>query len=510
MTDSRGTAGSSPRPSTPPSRVSRLRDRGGSLRALTARGTIVNAAFSVGLAVIGAARRFLIAIFLTAAEYGLWGLIFVAVTSVLWLMEIGIGDKFIQQDDPDQEAAFQKAFTLNLLWSLLFCVLILGAVPLFAMLYGRPEIILPGCLFTLGIIANAFRTPTWIFYREMQFARERALQAIDPIVGFVVTMALGFAGAGYWSLVVGSIVGMWATAAACVVACPYPFRLRYDGIVLREYVSFSWPLLVSSGSGLVVVQLAVILGESTAGLAGVGAIGLAGTIAAFADRVDQIVTQTLYPAVCAVRDRIDLLFESFTKSNRLALIWGMPFGLALALFAPDLVHYVLGEKWEGVTGLLQVFGITAAIKQIGFNWTAFQRAIGQTRPLAVYGFAGLIVFLLVGVPGMIAWGITGYAVAIGAMTAVELGIRTFYLSKLFKGFDIVRHSMRALTPCIPAVAVVLAIRFLEPDERTLPFVAAELALFVIVTCAATWAAERTLLREMFGYLRRAPGAPQAA
>lgn len=510
MTDLRGTTSAPPRPAADQSRLRRLRGGGSSLRGLTARGTIVNAAFSVGLAFIGVAQRFLIAIFLTAAEYGLWGLIFVAVTSVLWLMDIGIGDKFIQQEDPDQEVAFQKAFTLTLLWTLLFCVLILVAVPLFALLYGRPEIIFPGCLFTLGILANVFRTPTWIFYREMQFVRQRTLQAIEPIVGLVVTMALGFAGAGYWSLVIGAIAGMWASAVACVVACPYPFRLRYDGVVLRDYVSFSWPLLVSTGSGMLIIQLAVILGESTAGLAGVGAIGLAGTIAAFADRVDHVVTQTLYPAVCAVRDRLDLLYESFTKSNRLALIWGIPFGIALALFAPDLVQYVLGEKWEVATGLLQVFGITAAIKQIGFNWSAFQRAIGETRPLAVYGFAGLIAFLLVGVPAMIAWGITGYAVGICAMTAVELGVRGYYLRKLFKGFDIVRHSVRALTPCIPAVATVLLVRILEPTGRTLSFALAELALYVVVVCAATWAAERDLLRELFGYLRRPPRAAQAA
>jgi lipopolysaccharide exporter len=469
----------------------------------------VNAAFSVGMAALGTARRFLIAIFLTAADYGLFGLIFAAVTSVLWLMEIGIGDKFIQQDEADQEAAFQKAFTLNLLWTLLFCVLILAVVPLFAALYGQPRIILPGSLFAVGVLANAFRTPTWIFYREMRFVRERTLVAIEPVVGFVVTIGLGFAGASYWSLVIGAIAGMWATAIACVIACPYPIRFRYEGIALREYVSFSWPLIVSAASGMITIQLAVVVGESAAGLAGVGAIGLAGVIAAFADRVDQIVTTTLYPAVCAVKERMDLLFETFTKSNRLAMIWGVPFGLGLALFAPDLVHYVLGSKWEVATGLLQVFGVTAAVKQIGFNWTAFQRAIGKTRPIAVYGVAGMIVFLAVGVPGMLLWGVDGYALGISAMTVAQLAIRSVCLSRLFSGFDVAKHSVRALAPCLPAVAAVVAVRLVEPKTRSLPVVFAELVLYTVITCVATWVAERALLREMLGYLRRAPRVPQA-
>lgn len=490
-------------------RAAQLRTGGRSLRAHTARGTIVNAAFSVGLAGIGGAQRFLIATFLTAAEYGLWGLIFVAVTAVLWLMDIGIGDKFIQQDEPDQELAFQKAFTLALLWAIPFCLLILIVVPLFALLYGRPEIILPGCLFTLGVIANAFRTPNWIFYREMRFVRERVLQAIEPVVALVVTLGLGIAGAGYWSLVIGGIAGIWTAAVASAIASPYRFRLRYESAALREYVSFSWPLLVSAGSGMVIIQVAVLLGEATAGLAGIGAIGLAGTIAAFADRVDQIVTSTLYPAVCAVRDRMDLLFESFTKSNRLALIWGMPFGIGLALFAPDLVTYVLGERWEIATTLLQAFGVTAAVKQIGFNWTAFQRALGRTGPLAVSAVAGMVTFLAVGIPAMLAWGVTGYAVAIGAMTAVELGVRSWYLTRLFSGFDVLRHSLRALTPVVPGVAAVLVVRLASAGDRPLGLVLGELALYAAVVCAATWAAERALIREMLDYLRAAPRAAPA-
>jgi O-antigen/teichoic acid export membrane protein len=301
--------------------------------------------------------------------------------------------------------------------------------------------------------------------------------------------------------VIGLIVGTWAAAIVCVIASPYPLRWRFDRSVIKDYYSFSWPLLLSAGSGFVVVQLAVILGEATVGLVGVGAIGLSGNIAAFADRVDAIVTQTLYPAVCAVKDRVDLLFESFTKSNRLALMWGMPFGLGLALFAPDLVHYVLGEKWEVATGLLQVFGVMAGLKQIAFNWTAFHRAVGDTRPIAINGIASLVTFVVLAIPGMLLWGLTGYAVAICAMLTVQLVVRTYFLSRLFSGFRVLRHSLRALVPSVPAVAVILAVRLFESGDRSPGMVVAELCLYALVTVAATWLMERTLLREMFGYLR---------
>ncbi len=496
--------------SAPTERFSHLSLGGRSLRSQTARGTIINAVFMICLAGVGALRHFAVAIFLTAADYGLWGLIYVAVAALLWLKEVGLQDKYIQQEEADQALAFQKAFTLNLLWTALFCALIVLAMPLFGILYGRPEIILPGWVLAVAVLGTAFHAPIWIFYRRMRFVRQRSLQAIEPVVGLAATVAMGVAGLSYWSLVLGAMAGIWAAAAAAVITCPYPIRFRYDRHALREYVVFSWPVLLSAGSSVVVVQVAVVLGQETAGLAGVGAIGLAGAIAAFADRVDQIVTATLYPAICAVSERTDLLFEAFTKSNRLALIWGIPFGLSLALFAPDLVSYVLGEKWDVATGLLQVFGVTAAVGQIGFSWPAFQRAIGQTRPLAVYGLAAFVVFILVGVPAMIAWGLTGYAVAICAITGVQLIIRTHYLKRLFGGFAMVRHCARAVIPCLPAVAGVLALRLVETGERSLALALGELCVFTVLTAVATGITERSLLREVGSYLRGAPRAAQAA
>ena len=484
---------------------------GRDLREHTARGTLINAGFNVGLAGIGLARNFLVAIFLTASEYGLWGVIINAVLVLLWFKEVGVSDKFIQQSEDDQELAFQKAFTINLAWTGVFSVVIVASMPLFAVLYGRPEIIAPGMALSLVVVGSALNAPAWIFYRQMRFAKQRALLAVDPVVSLIVTIALGIAGLGYWCLVIGAIVGTWSAGAVALKACPYPIRLRFDREAVREYFSFGWPLVLATGSRTFMVQAIVLSGETLVGLAGIGAIGLATTITRFADRVDQVITQTIYPAICAVRDRRDLLLESFTKSNRLALMWGMPFGFALALFAPDIVHYVLGDKWEIAIGLIQVIGVLAGVQQIAFNWTAFHRAVGETRPMAVNGICTLVVFLALGVPLMIAYGLEGYAIAMIAVTAVEISVRSYFLSKLFSGFAIVRHSLRAITPSVPAVLAVLGVRLLEGDmDRSLPLAIAELVLYLVVTAVATWFAERDLLREMFGYLRPGTRAPQAA
>jgi O-antigen/teichoic acid export membrane protein len=474
---------------------------GRTLRQHTARGTIVNALYLIFLNVLGLLKGLIVAALISPGDYGLFAILGVALGTLLYLKQVGISDKYIQQDEDQQELAFQKAFTLELIFSAAFFVLLLAAVPLVALVYHLPDLVAPGFAIALMLPAQVFAAPQWVYYRKMQFKRQRAIESVGPIVSFVATVGLAAGGAGYWSLVIGALAGAWAAAAISVVFSPYPLKLRYESGTAREYVSFSWPLLIYSGSGTVMAQTAALLGEWKLGLAGVGAMALAARFQQFSQQLDGLVTGTMYPAICAVRDRTELLLESFVKSNRLALMWGMPFGVAVALFAPDLVEFVIGQKWEPAVGLLQAFGIIAAIDQIGFNWDAFFRARGQTKPMAVVSAVTVVVFFATTVPLLLTFGLKGYAFGIAAGGLAHLITRSFFLTRVFPALELVRHALRAVTPTIPAIAAVLAMRLAEGGDRTAGLALSELVLYCAVTVAATLYCERRLLREVAGYLR---------
>ena len=471
------------------------------LRQLAARGVLINAAFQVGFAGLGLVQRFAVAAFLTTAEFGLWGIVLIVVLTLSWLKEVGISDKYVQQDEPDQELAFQKAFTLELLYTGGFCLFVLASLPLFAVIYGTSDIVLPAAVVTLSLIGGALQAPIWISFRSMRFVRQRTLEAINPVLGTVIMVSLAAAGAGYWSIVAGMVIGSFAAAAAAIATSPYPLRLRYDRGTLRSYVRFSGPLLFAAVAGLVIVQGTMVVGSIEVGLAGLGALTLASSLLAFSERIDQLITRTIYPAICAVADRRELLYEAFVKSNRLALIWGLPFGIGMALFADDLVHFVLGDRWDLAVPLLQALGITTALRQVAFNWSTFFNALGRTAPQAVSAAVLVGVFAAVTVPAMFAWGLDGFIVGTVASLVVELVVREVYLRRLFPGFRMVALIARALLPVVPGALLVLGLRALESGPREPAYAVLELAAFIACTAAATFARERPLVREILGYLR---------
>jgi PST family polysaccharide transporter len=478
----------------------------GERRRAAARGMVINSVFFIGLGTLQLLKAVIVARFLTADEFGVWSIIFLAFGFVFALKAVAVGNKYVQQQEADQETAFQKAFTLELASAVIAVGLMGLLAPLLVLLYDEGDLLAPLLVLSLTLPGLALQAPAWIFYRRMDFFRQRLVSAVDPIVGFVVTVALAIAGMDYWCLVIGLVVGSWAGGAVALAVSPYRPALRFERATLLEYASFSWPLLVAVAAGLMIAQLSVLFGDMAIGLAGAGAIGLAATFAAYADRIDSVITQTIYPAICRVVDRGDLLLEVFLKSNRLALMWAVPLGIGLSLFSGDLIEFVIGEHWRPAEILFVTFGITAAVSHIGFNWNAFYRALGKTKPEAIVTVAVLVTFLCVTTPLLFAYDLDGFAAGTAVMVSVTVAGRWYYLKRLFPDLQLAKYVARALGPTAVAAGAILLLRLATDAERTLGLALGELAAYLAINAVLTIALERALLAEALAYLRR----PRAA
>jgi O-antigen/teichoic acid export membrane protein len=491
-------------PPDPGEAATREVDTGGvGLREFAARGIIVNSLFDLGLGGVNLVRGVALAALLTRADFGLWGILLVSLGVLAQLKVIGISDKFIQQTEPNQELAFQRAFTLELLTSLTTMVLLAALVPLIALVYGRSELVAPGLALCTMLAAYAFQSPQWVFYRRMDFLHQRMQTAVEPVVGLVVSIVLAVAGLGIWALVIGALAGAWSGALVAVVMSPYRLAWRLDRRALSVYWRFSAPILIATVCSVLLANGTVLATFLHLGLRAVGAVALATTVISFTTRIDDIIATTVYPGICAVADRVDLLRESFVKTNRLAMLWAIPFGVGLTLFAPELIRYVLGEKWHAAISLIQITGLAAALNHIGFNWDDYYRARGDTRPVAVVAVTSVVVTLGSGIPLLLADGLTGLAWGIGLGAAAALVVRAAYIAALFRGFDLLLHGWRAVLPVIPAVAVVLVIRGLT--HEALAAASLEICAYVLVAAAASVVSERVLLAEALGYLRGGRG-----
>ena len=474
-----------------------------SLRTHAARGTIINSLFNTGMYGLGTLQRVLVAAWLTRTQYGFWGVLIAALIGLTWIKNLGAGDKYIQQSEPDQELAFQKAFTIEFCLSLAFFVLVAMALPFYALAYGRSQLIVPGLVLATMVPLTAFEAPAWIPYRRLQYGRQRVLNSIDPVCTMVLSITLTVLGFGYWGLIAGAVLGSAIGAAVCVATSPYRLKFRLDRQTVKEYTSFGWPLVGFGLCGMLTTQGIALTATHTIGLAGVGAIGLAGNITGMADGVDAMVGQAIYPVACAVAHRRKLLAEAFVKSNRVALMWAMPAMVGVALFAHDLVHFILGDRWGPVIPVFIIIALTTGFDQVGFNWQMFLRAVNHTRPIFVAAVVQVALTLAVAVPAIIFFGLIGYAVAVAVVAFGQILLRAYYMRRLFGDFSAMRQLVRSVLPTIPPAALILVIRATTPGARTLTRAILELILYGTTTIGFTYLFERPLVHELAGYLRGA-------
>ena len=482
------------------------------VRRHIANGMLITSVFQLGVVGLTALRGLVVAGFISSSDYGLWGLIGFTLWAALGLKtQFGANDKYVQQSDEDQEHAFQRAFTIELIFMAAVVPVSAAIAVLFTVASGKAAVLVPSLLLLLMLPATALQFPLATFYRQLDYRRLRKLASVDPVVGFVVTVVLAILGAGYWSFVAGAVAGSWANAVVALRASPYRLALRYERGTLRTYVRFSVPLLISGVAVLAMFQVIYLVGIGPLGLAGLGAFTLVGNIVQFTDQADTIVTDTLYPAVCAVSDRVPLLSEIFVKSNRLSLMWAVPFGAGVALFASDLVHFVLGDKWSAAIPVLAIMGIVTAVHHVGYNWFAFVKARGVTSPVALQAVAMAAVVIGAGIPLMYSDGLVGLAIAFAMAEVVGLVLRGVVMARFFHGAGILRQLLRAFAPTVVAVVPVLALRAVWGPERGAAAALALFALYVALTVIATYLLERPLLTEAIGYLRRRSGpAPAVA
>jgi PST family polysaccharide transporter len=467
------------------------------LRRRTARGAVINGGFLAGTEGLVLLQGLIVTVILGPQAIGLYGIVTTTAMTIVALKRVGIDEAYVQQDEQGQEHEFQRAFTLELVFSLVLAIVIAASAPAIAAIYGDDRLLALTLAVAYLPVAFALQAPTWIFFRRMDFVRQRLLQAVIPVVTFVVTVPLAaWTDLGVWSLVAGPLVGNAAGILAANRISPYRLKLRFDRDARARYLRFSWPILVNAVALLVIQQGQVLAFTLHDGLAAAGYITLAATLTRYADRADMIVANTIYPAICAVQDRVRTLEELFVKSSRLTMMWAIPFCTGFILFAPDLVHFILGDTWIPAIVLLQGLAAAAALQQIGWNWFSFYRAVGNPRPQAVESIVMGVAFAALAIPGLLVWGSAGFVWGRVAGALATLVVRRHYVRRLVPGVELVTLGLRGLAPVAAGAATAYAFRLaLWGGDRPLWQALAEIALFLGATAAVTWVIERPLIKE---------------
>lgn len=272
------------------------------LRRRLTRGALLTGGFVAAIDMLVIVQGLIVTRLLGPRSIGLYGAASSIAVALLALKRVGLDEAFVQQREADQEREFQCAFTLELALALALALAIAAISPLAALVYHDQRLLALTASLCYLPVAFALQAPVWVFFREMDYRRQRSLQAVQPLVTFAVMIPLVAAtGVGVWGIVIGTAAGHLASVAIARRHSPYRLALRYDRAVAGRYLRFSAPILLSLLATGVIAQGQVLALKLYGGLAAAGFITLAATLTRYIDRADQALTGAIYPAICAIQ-----------------------------------------------------------------------------------------------------------------------------------------------------------------------------------------------------------------
>lgn len=442
---------------------------------------------------------------LAPTDYGLVGMALVYYGLAQLLCDAGLSAAIVQIQGL-QERELAGIGAISGLVGIVLCLLTLAAAPYVAAFFREGRV--SGILMILSLtfpIRSLQILPRGLLARDLQFRPLAFIDGLESVVVMTTTLTMALAGAGYWALVGGPIVGTVTSTVLCYVTRPHRIAIPRDYESLRPALRLGLHLLVSQIAWYAYSNADFTVVGRVLGTSALGAYTLAWTIASVpVDRISSLVgrvTPAFFAAVQtdppALRRYLSLLTEG------LAFVT-LPLCLGLVLTAHDFVTAFLGTRWQGVTVPLQLLALYAALRSVALLAPQVLVSTGRSARSMAFSVLALIVLPPVFYFGT-RWGTAG--VAMGWVTVYPVLVVASFLRYALRAIDM-RWSAY-LTALIPAATASAAMIFAVWVARTVmpgawgvrPRFAVEVAAGVIGYCAAAWLAHRNRITALVALLK---------
>jgi O-antigen/teichoic acid export membrane protein len=341
--------------------------------------------------------------FLTREQMGLATLAWTAAVIIEALNGLGVGYGLVQA------STVTRRQIDSLFWFVMGCAglltLAVAAVsPLIASFYGAPE------LWPMIIVAaskllfvGAALVPLQLLNRELRYREIAVARTLGTFASAAVKIVLAVAGLGTWAPVIGHTVSGVAFCAAVFAARPLAPRLVFAYQEIRPFIQFG----LKASASAIIYQFSrnmdyLIVGR-VFGKEILGLYRVAFDIAmAPAEVLLQVVTRTVFPLFCQVKDRVKELAESFVWTQRSLALLLVPLAVFLSFGASGVMSILGKSEWSQAAPAIPILAWAAVVRILARVYPQFFLALGSPQ-LAVFDSLLTLAVLAAMFAASIAW-----------------------------------------------------------------------------------------------------------
>ncbi len=354
-------------------------------------------------------------------------------TPIIVLIEIftnlGLAQAVVQREKITQ-ADLTSVYWVSLAGASLMLLLVVLCSPLIAAMYGQPEVRAIVIVLALQMpIAAIAGHASALMARRMRFGAIALVDVVGTLVVFAVSIASALNGAGYWSIVLGTVAGTLTRAIMDRQLSGFrPNRPTWSPAA-PEMLAFGGKLLSASLLNYVsnyanTVVIGIMMGARTLGLFDRSFALVLRPIAS----VTLPVTRVAVPLLSRLRDDTDRYRAAFTALLQGTVLIAMPGLITASLLAHDVVLMLLGNNWLSMTPMFSAISIAAIFQAFSgaSSWLfESQNRAGEQISVAWRSGVLMIVSLLCGLP----FGAVGVAISYAIFAPVFHGVYLWVASR---------------------------------------------------------------------------------
>ena len=411
---------------------------------------------------------------LSPADFGLFGIVLLALSALKRFSQLGISDALIQLPEDDVDDYLDTAFTLRLLRGVAIAAIAYVLAPFVAIAFSEPR---ATTLLRVVAAASVFQmlyNPGTIYFRkDLQFHKQFVYVLSGTLVRVLTSIGYAlFVEATVWALIVGLVAGTFTQMFVSYAIHDYRPWFRFDVPKAREMVGYGKWIL---GSGIVSflfsegddALVGVVLGSSALGL-----YQLSYRLSnAPATEITQTVSRVVMPAYSKIQDDIVAVRDGFYRALRLSTLVAFPVGVGIIVVAPPFVATFLGSQWLEMIVPMQVltgFGLLRAARS---PTSPLFKALGRPDYMTKILLIRLGVLAVLIYPLTTTYGLEGTAAAVLATGLVSMPL-----------------------------GAILAVRLLDDDLTSYATILSYPAVGSVVMGVAAWAVRRSVAATGLGSL----------
>ena len=344
-------------------------------------------------------------------DFGLYAICLVFVNILTYVSAFGLDAAAIHRQTETEEA-IETATFLRFAFSIVLSMALVILAPVIANVAGNDDLVNPLRVAGIAIIVAALGFETAIrLSKNLQFRSVSVVKATSIVVWSITALVLAYLGFRFWSLLLGFVAGVIASAIVLWLIRPWSIFHKIHRKIAREMLRYG---AFSMGTGLLAMMVwnfdKLAVGAVLGSTALVGAYYIAfsyGTI--IPNLFTGVVGTVMFPTFSRMQNDIAALRSRYLRSLKYLSYLSIPAGTGLAVISRPFVLKLLGSEWSDAVNpliIMSSFGILSSlVSPAGSVFLATgnpHRMFRQTWVMAVPFFVLLI-------PAIFYWKLIGVA-----------------------------------------------------------------------------------------------------